>query len=202
MKVLPVASAKRSRAMFSHRPMFPNSSLKSRFAVKELFMSTIVVASGLPGGFSSVAALNVSFGSVLNWPANFVNKPVVVRASGSLIIPGGKYSGYLSVGISRQSDNSNLMGGGTGGFQQSGPPRAIPFRIVASVYADPFFGNILDVNAPASIFSQAGVPAALPFSGAVVGEAMDNSNPFATPIRRRSTFILFTSPISRFGVSL
>ena len=145
-------------------------------------MSTIVVASGLPGGFSSAAALNVSFGSVLNWPANLVNKPVVVRASGSLIIPGGKYSGYLSVGISRQSDNSNLMGGGTGGFQQSGPPRAIPFRIVASVYADPFFGNILDVNAPASIFSQAGVPAALPFSGAVVGEAMDNSNPFATPI--------------------
>ncbi len=153
---------------------------------------SLIVASGLPGGFSSAAALNASFGSVLNWPANFVNKPVVVRASGSLILPGGTYSGYLSVGISRQSDNSNLIGDGTGLLQQSGPPRIVPFRIVASVYADPFLGRILDVNATTSIFSRAGVPVALPFSGIIVGET-PTSNPFATPIGGGS--LSFSSPV-------
>jgi len=153
---------------------------------------SLVVASGLPGGFSSAAALNVSFGSVLNWPTNLVNKPVVVRASGSLMLPGGTYSGYLGVGISRQSDNSNLMAAGTGLLQQSGPPRIVPFRIVASVYADPFKGYILDVNAPASIFSRTGVPA-LPFSGAVIGET-SNNDPFSTPIGGGS--LSFSSPVS------
>lgn len=155
-------------------------------------MSTIVIASGLPGGLSSAAALNVSFGSVLNWPANLVNKPVVVRASGYLLLPAGKYEGYLSVGISRQADNSNLLGNGSGLFQQSGPPKTVPFRIVASVYADPFLGNILDVNVPDSIFSKSGVPSALPFSGAVVGEAAPVTN-VATPIGGGS--VSFSSPV-------
>jgi len=153
----------------------------------------IIVAQGLPGGFSSAAALNVSFGSVLNWPANLVNKPVVVRASGIVTLPGGNYSGSLSVEISRQSDNSNLMGGAAGGFQQSGPPRNVPFRIIASVYGDPFYGKILDCQAPASIFSRAGVPTALAFSGAVVGEAMDNSFPFASAIGGGT--LSFSSPV-------
>src|SRR6266403_578198 len=119
-------------------------------------MNTIITATGLPGGFSSAAALNVSFGSVLSIPANLVNKPFQVRAGGVIFLPGGRYGGNVSVVLAGQSNNGSILGFGTP-ISVSGPPHKIPFRIAASLYCDPFRGIIMDVNAGASIFNQPGV---------------------------------------------
>jgi hypothetical protein len=135
-------------------------------------MNTIITATGLPGGLSSAAALNASFGSVLSIPANLVNKPFQVRVGGVIFLPGGRYGGGVSVILAGQSNNGNILGSGTSIFV-AGPPQKLPFQIAASLYCDPFRGVILDVNAGISIFSQPGVSFTSSQSGVVVG---DNSS--------------------------
>jgi hypothetical protein len=159
-------------------------------------MSTIITATGLPGGLSSAASLNISFGSVLSIPANLVNKPFQVRAAGTIFLPGGQYGGEVGVRIAGQSNNGNILSSGTP-ISVSGPPQKIQFRMVASLYCDPFLGVLLDVNAGPSIFNQPGVSFTSVQSGGVVGDnplfPSNNGNGIASPFGGGT--LSFSSPV-------
>lgn len=115
-------------------------------------MSNLIVASGLPAAISSGIASNVPFGPVLNVPEDTTNVPINVRASGSIVLPAGDYSGYFGIGLAADDDNStNIFGCGVGKrVVVDGPQRILPFRISAWVVCDPFLGVLMDLNAPAS----------------------------------------------------
>jgi hypothetical protein len=160
----------------------------------------IINASG-PASLASAAAKNQALPTSLAIPANTVDVPIKLFASGYFLLPPGAYYGFLECDIFTETDSAPRFGPCTGLIYQNGPPRIIPFSMSTTIFCDSdtlFVQDISGRSIPGKPFLGGPFPAA----GASCSGCPNQMSEVSPPVSTGFGFFNAYGPLSNFNAPI